>query len=308
MDDLIILATNTLAAVTDTWDHAVGHPTARKDRSREKEDILTPELMDQLVNIHRPTRQHVPRMGLKVTKWTVLDHTPDTPHEYPDVPPAHLVGPTVGWEGHCDQGTDAHTGDTHGHPIGTRGPFQTLHPPHQPPSGTLAGTQKGYGLYSGCPGHGHNTPHHVARPGPQRSGLRAHAWDDADAALDVMVHERETDYQDPHCQPANPRQQVAGHAPAQARYRPAHSILQGRNAPKPAPQPAPEPVRPKPQPRLKGEREQAWRAKRPKLPPKVALPPPEPNAKRQTYPYFTPDGRKAMHPEYGAEVQGVYVC
>ena len=44
--------------------------------------------------------------------------------------------------------------------------------------------------------------------------------------------------------------------------------------------------------------------------PNVAPPRPEPKPKPQTCPYFTPDERKAMHPEYpdGAEVQGVYVC
>ena len=34
-DDVITLATNTLAATTDTWDVVVGHPTARKDRVQE---------------------------------------------------------------------------------------------------------------------------------------------------------------------------------------------------------------------------------------------------------------------------------
>ena len=34
-DDVITLAGNTLAAATDAWDGAVGHPTARKDRVQE---------------------------------------------------------------------------------------------------------------------------------------------------------------------------------------------------------------------------------------------------------------------------------
>ena len=40
-DDIITLATNTLAADTDAWDDAVGHPTAGKDRVQETEDTLT---------------------------------------------------------------------------------------------------------------------------------------------------------------------------------------------------------------------------------------------------------------------------
>ena len=89
-----------------------------------------------------------------------------------------------------------------------------------------------------------------------------------------------------------------------------YSIFQGRNGPKPALQAAPEPVRPKPRPRPEGAGALARRAKRPKPAPKVAPPPPEPKRTPQTCPYFTPDERKAMHPEYpdGAEVQGVHVC
>ena len=59
-DDVISLANNTLAAVTDTWDDAVGHPTERKDRVQEKEDTLTRELMDQLVQLTDPQEQRVP--------------------------------------------------------------------------------------------------------------------------------------------------------------------------------------------------------------------------------------------------------
>ena len=80
--DVITLVANTVAADTDTWDDAVGHPTARKDRNQEKEDTLTPELMDQplqLRSLTGPSQQRMPRIGLKVTDWTVLDHTPDDP-------------------------------------------------------------------------------------------------------------------------------------------------------------------------------------------------------------------------------------
>ena len=91
--------------------------------------------------------------------------------------------------------------------------------PHQPPPSTLVGTQNGLASDSGCPDHRHHSRHHVARPGPQRGSLRAQAWDAADVTLDVMDHRPGTDYQDLHCQPANPGQQDAGHARAQGRAR-----------------------------------------------------------------------------------------
>ena len=46
--DVITLTANTLAAVTDTWDEAVGHQREREDRVQEREDTLVPELMDYL--------------------------------------------------------------------------------------------------------------------------------------------------------------------------------------------------------------------------------------------------------------------
>ena len=97
-----------------------------------------------------------------------------------------------------------------------------------------------------------------------------------------------------------------------------YSIFQDRNAPKPAPKPAPEQARPKPRPRPEGAGAPARRAKRPKPAPKAAPPPPkpkpkpqtppEPKPKPQTCPFFTPEERNTMHPEYpdGAEVQGVF--
>ena len=81
-EDVITLAANTLAAVTDSRDDTVGHPAAHKDRIQEKEDTLTPELMDQLLQLRSltgPPEQRMPRIGLKVTDWTVPDRTPDTP-------------------------------------------------------------------------------------------------------------------------------------------------------------------------------------------------------------------------------------
>ena len=67
-DDVITLATNTLAATTDAWDDAMGHPTARRDRVQQTEDPLTPDLVNHLVNlISPPEQQNRKTEGLKVT-------------------------------------------------------------------------------------------------------------------------------------------------------------------------------------------------------------------------------------------------
>ena len=77
-EDVIILAANTLVATTDTWDNAVRHSTARKDRVQETEDTLRPDLVDHLVNLTSPPEQHNRKTeGPKVTDWTILDKPPD---------------------------------------------------------------------------------------------------------------------------------------------------------------------------------------------------------------------------------------
>ena len=79
-DDVITLAANTLAATTDAWDIAVGHPTACKDRVQETKDTLTPDLVDHLMQLTSPPEQHNRKTeGPKVTDWTILDKPPDAP-------------------------------------------------------------------------------------------------------------------------------------------------------------------------------------------------------------------------------------
>ena len=80
-DHVITLATNTSAATTDTWDVAVGHPKARKDRVQETEDTLTPDLVNHLVNLTSPPEQHNRKTeGPKVTDWTAfIDRPPGAP-------------------------------------------------------------------------------------------------------------------------------------------------------------------------------------------------------------------------------------
>ena len=80
-DNFITLAPNILAATTDAWDDAVGHPTERKDRVQETEGTLTPDLVDHLVNLTSPQEQHDRKTeGLKVIDWTILDIPPDAPY------------------------------------------------------------------------------------------------------------------------------------------------------------------------------------------------------------------------------------
>ena len=80
-DDVITLAANTLAAITDAWDVAVGHPTARKDRVQDTEDTLTPDLVNHLVTLTCPSEQHDPKTERpKVTDWAAfINRPPDTP-------------------------------------------------------------------------------------------------------------------------------------------------------------------------------------------------------------------------------------
>ena len=79
-DDVITLAANTLAATTDAWDDAVGHPTARMERVQEKEDTLTPDLVDHLVQLTSPPEHHNRKTeGPKVTDWTILVKPPNAP-------------------------------------------------------------------------------------------------------------------------------------------------------------------------------------------------------------------------------------
>ena len=79
-DDVITLAANTLTATKDAWDDAVGHPTLSKDMVQETEAILTPDLVDHLVELTSPPEQHNRKTeGPKVTDSTILDKPTDAP-------------------------------------------------------------------------------------------------------------------------------------------------------------------------------------------------------------------------------------
>ena len=298
-DDVITLATNTLAAVTDTWDDAVGHPKERKDMIQEKQDTLTPELMDQLVQFTGPTEQGVPRIGLKVTDWTVLDHTPDTPtmclqhtcwvtqldgkgtatRVRAHTLETRTATPLALGDGfrHCSH----HTNRLLAHWLALKTAMRwtvdasgtTLQPPHTWLA--LARNPAAYVRRHGMT----QTQHWISWP------------TDTEQIIKIRTAKLQTH--------ANKMQGM--HRPREG-HGPAYSIFQGRKASKATPQPVPEPVRPKPRPRPEGAGAPARRSKRPKPTPRLV--PPEPKLKPQTCPYFSPDERKAMHPEYhdGVEV------
>ena len=66
-DNVITLAANTLADVTEAWDEAVGHPTERKERAQKKEDTLTPDRMDHLVQLTSPLEQNNRKTMMQAT-------------------------------------------------------------------------------------------------------------------------------------------------------------------------------------------------------------------------------------------------
>ena len=248
-DNVITLATNTLAAVTNTSDNAAGQPTARKDKIQEKEDTLTPELMDQLLQLRSltgPPEQRVPRIGLKVTDWTVLNHTPDTPAV--DTP----GGSHRGWEGHCDLGTEAHISDPNSHPTGARGPFRTLHPPHQPPLAhwlavktamhwTVAAPVTDTTLPTTWLAQARKVVAYVRRQGMTQT-QRWMSWPENEERI---IKSRTANLQTHANKTRGTHQPREGHGPA-------YSIFEGRNTPKRAPKPALGAVRPKPRPHRRG--------------------------------------------------------
>ena len=123
-DDVITLAAKPLAATTDAWDDALGHPTARKDRVQETKDTLTPDLVDHLVQPTSLPEQHKRKTeGPKVTDWTILKKDPRRPHSDTNVPRPHLVGRTIERHRHNGQSPHIHTRNEDSNSTGTGGPF-----------------------------------------------------------------------------------------------------------------------------------------------------------------------------------------
>ena len=312
-DDVITLASNTLAAATDAWDDAKGHPTARKDRVQGMADTLTPDLVDHLVNLTSPPEQHNQKTeGPKVTDWMILDKPLDAPtltltcHQHtwwvaqwsatgttdrvhtftPETRTATPLGLGDRFN-HSSRRTD-HP-QTHWLALKTAMHWAVKAPPTDTtlPAAWLTLTP--------------NLAAYIQKHGTSRAEL----WMSWPTDTEQTLKLRTTSLQE------HANQLQGMHRPREGQG-PTYSIFHNRNAPKPAPKPAPEQARPKPRPCSEGAGIPACRAERPKPERKAAPvpPPPEPQPKPtpQACPFFTVAESNAMHPEWpdGAEVQGVF--
>ena len=313
-DDVITLATNTLAATTDAWDVAVGHPTALEDRVQEPEDTLTPDLVNYLVNLTSRPEQHDQKTKVpKVTDWTPFFDRPR------GAPKGTLT---------CHQHTwwVAQWSAT-----GTKGRVHTFTPEANPATPVALGDR--FKRFS------HHTKHprahwlalktamhwrvdatatdtalpetwltltrNLAAYIRNRGTAKAESWMSWPTDTERSLKLRPTSLQEH----AN---QLRGMHRAREGQGPAYSTFQHRNASKPAHRPAPEKPQPKPRPRPGGAHTSVCRAKRPKPEAKAAPAPPppdpQPKPKPQACQFFMPAERAAMHPEWpdGAEVKGVF--
>ena len=312
-DDVITLAANTLAATTDAWDVAVGHPMARKDRVQGTEDSLMPDLMNHLVTLTSPPEQHDRKTeGPKVTDWAAfIDRLPYTPtvtltcHQHTwwvaqwnatgTTDRAHTFTPEA------KPATPLALGDRFNH---------SIHHTNQPRAHWLA----------------HKTAMHLTVDAPATDTTLPETWLTLTRNLAAYVRKHGTAQSQRWMSwPTDTEQtlklrtaslqehanQLRGMHRPQEGQGPAYSIF-CRDAPKPAPQPAPEQPQPKPRPRPGGADASARRAKghkpEPKAAPASSPPDPQPKPKAPACPFLTPAERAAMHPECpdGAEVQGVY--
>ena len=317
-DDVITLAANTLAATTDAWDDAVQHPTARKERVQEREDTVTPDLVDHLVQLTSPPEQHNRKTeGRKVTDWTILDKPPDAPG-------VTLTYPQHTWWVHQWNATGitdrVHTFTPETRTatplaLGDRSSHSTQHSYH-PLAHWLAlktamhWTVDALTRDTKLPRTWLKLTRYLAAYIRKHGTSQAGRW---------MSWPKDTEAILKHCT-ANLQEHTnklrGMHRPRWGQG-PAYSMFQdfnNRNAPKPAPKPAPEHARPKPRPGPEVAGIPARRAKPPKPTPKAApVPPPpepQPRPKPQECPFFTVAERNAMHLELpdGAEVQGVLMA
>ena len=315
-DDVITLATNILAAATDAWDDAGGHPTARKDKVQEREDIRTPDLVDHMEQLTSPPEQRNRKTeGPKVTDWTILDNsqnrrtvtlpchqhtwwvakwnaTGTTDRVQTFTPEARTATPLA--LGDCFSHSTHNTDQPLVHWLALKtGMHCTVDAPTT--DTTLHATWLNLTL---------NQSAYIRKYGT----LQAERWMFSPTDTEQTLKHRTTNLQEHAINLRGMHRPREGQGPAYSIFHNFHN----RNAPKPAPKPAPEQARPKPRPRPEGEGIPARRAKRPNPAPKTApVPPPpepQPKPKPQACPFFTMAERNAMHPEWpdGAEVQGVF--
>ena len=312
-NDVITLATNTLAATTDAWDVAVGHPTARKDRVQDTEDTLTPNLVNHLVTLTSPLEQHnLKTGGPKVTDWAAFIDRPR------DTPTVTLT---------CQQHT---WWVAQWNAPGTTDRVHTFIPEAKPATPPALGDR----FKDSTHNTNHPRAHWLALKTRMHLTVDARATDTTLSEMWLTLTRNLAAYIRKHGTtraerwmswpmdtkrtlklrttrlPEHAKRLRGMHRPQEGQGL-AYSIFH-RTAPKPAPEPAPTQPRPKPRPRPGGADTSARRAKRPEPEPKVAPAPQppdtQPKPKGPACPFFTPAERAAMHPERpdSAEVQGVF--
>ena len=214
-DDIITLATNTLAATTDAWDDAAGHPTARRDRVQETEDTLTPDLVNHLVNLTSPLEQHNRKTeGPKVTDWKAFIHRP------PHTPTVTLTCHQHTWwvaEWNVTGTTDRVqtftpvTKTATPVTLGDRSKHSTHHTNH--PRGHWLALKRGDALDSGCPSHRHHGARDVSHIHSQPGSLHTKTRDSKGGTLDVLAGGHGTNPQTSHHQPTRTSEPTSRYAP-----------------------------------------------------------------------------------------------
>ena len=283
---------------------------------QEKEDTLTADLVDHLVQLTSPPEQHNRKTeGPKVTDWTILNRPPNattvtlTCHQH------------TWWVAKWNATSTTDRVDTFtpeartGTPLALWDRFgHSTHHTNHPPAHWLA----------------LKTAMHWMVDAPTTDTTLPAAWLNLTRNLAAYIRKNGTSQAERLMSWPTDTEQTLKHRTAnlqdhannlRAMHRPregqgpAYSIFHNfhnSKAPRPAPKPAPEQGRFKRRPRPEGAGIPACRAKRPEPAPKAApvLPPPEPQpkSKLQACPFFTVGDHNAMHPERqdGAEVQGVF--
>ena len=311
-DDVITLASNTLAATVDAWDVAVGHPTARMDRLQDTEDTLAPDLVNHLMTLTSPLEQHDRKTeGPKVTDWAAFMDRP------PNAPTVTLTCHQHTWwvaQWNATGTTDrVHTFTQEAKqatPLALWDHFQhsTQHT-NQPRAHWLAlktvmhWTMDAPAMDTTLPGTWLTLTRNLAAYIQKDRTAKAQRWMSWPTYTERTLKLQTTSLQE------HANQLRGMHGPQEGQG-PAYSIFH-RNAPKPAPKPASEQPQPKPRPRPGGADASARQAKRPKPEPKAASAPPptdpQPKPKAPACQFFTPAELAAMHPEWpdSAEVKGV---
>ena len=268
--DVITLAVNTLAATTDAWDVAVGHPAARKDRVQDTEDTLTPDLVNRLVTLTSPTEQHDRKTeGPKVTDSAAfIDRLPDTPtvtltcHQHTwSVAQWNATGTADG----------VHIFTPEAKPVtplalGDRFEHFTHHTNHSGVHWLALKTAMHWTVDAPAtdttlPKTWFTLTRNLAAYVRKHRTAQAQRWMSLHRDTERTLELRTASLQE------HANQLWGMHRPQEGQQ-PAYSIFR-RDAPKPAPKPAPEQPRPKLRPRPGGADTSARRAKQPKLEPKT---------------------------------------